>query len=93
MSTTGCAPSLLTHGLYWSDKVRRPVTKREIVSLQGFPSIASAHGSLFPVPWQSLIDELPPENCIQLMGNGMHMHVLVLVWVWILACVDKDGDT
>ena len=93
MSLTGCAPSLLTHGLYWSDEARRPMTKREIVSLQGFPSIASAHGSLFPVPWQSLIDELSPENWSQLMGNGMHMHVLVLVWVWILACVDKVGDT
>eukprot|EP00972_Heterocapsa_arctica_P070904 10475498-Heterocapsa_arctica.AAC.1 len=88
MSMNGNIIGLLTHGTMWSDAAQRPLTKREIFSLQGWPTIPSAHSDKYKIPWAALIDDTSPENCTKLSGNGMHMNVLVLVLCWALACTE-----
>ena len=89
-STSGWAVGLLTHGAIWSDRLRRTMTKREILSLQGFATIPSVHGNQFLSPWDYKLDDLKYTDCFKLSGNGMHMAVLMLVLSWSLACTEAD---
>lgn len=88
LSTDGLLLSLLTHGCMWSDQARRPLTRRELMSVQGWPSIPSAHGSAYPLPWEGLVGDLRMESWARLVGNSMHMHVLMLTMCWALACIE-----
>lgn len=89
MSTTGNMIGILIHGTVWSDKVRRPMTKCEVLSVQGFPRIPSVHGKAFPIPWAGmLLGAISHDQASQLAGNGMHMHIVVLVLCWVLACTE-----
>ena len=88
MSVNGSIIGLLTHGTMWSDAARRPLTKREILSLQGWPTIPSEHGDKYEIPWAALIEESSAESLTKLSGNGMHMNVLVLILCWALACTE-----
>ena len=90
MSTTGMAVGLLTHGCIWSGRFERYLTKREVMSLQGFPTVPDAHGSNFVLPWAHMLDELSLVAFTSLAGNGMHMHILSLVLAWGLACTERQ---
>jgi len=88
MSTNGSMIGSLTHGTMWSDSAKRPLTKREILSLQGWPTISSVHGDKYEIPWAAFIEETSAERWTKLSGNGMHMNVLVLNLCWALACTE-----
>ena len=89
MAPAGMSVGLLTHGLIWSDDAERPMTSREILSLQAWPSIPEQHGDNFAIPWLGLVNDLSLETWTKLSGNGMHMHVIVLILVWTLSCCER----
>ena len=92
MSSTGRVVGMLNHGCIWSERFRRSMTKREVLSLQGWPTIPRAHGSAFSFPWSHMLDEMTTSQVYSLTGNGMHLNVLMLVLAWGLACTEPAVD-
>ena len=72
-TSNGKCVGLLSHGLYWSDRHKRPLVQRELLWLEGFALRGSDYGATFEARDLSLA------QITDLAGNGMHMEVVVLV--------------
>jgi hypothetical protein len=85
VSTTGYCVGIMCSASVWSDQAGRLMTKHEILSMLGYPTIPRIHGDMFPIPWGAVLAGLSDNEGSELAGNAMHMHVLIIVMCYVLA--------
>ena len=81
-------PSLVTHGIWYSTKMKRHMTPRETLCVAGIPAVPAATNVL-DLPWKKALDTMRPAEVKTLAGNTMHMVAATQLQAYVIANTQK----
>ena len=82
------APTMVTHGSFYSTVAKRCLLSKEHFLMQGLP-LYSIPGVAYTCPFTNAIEKLSDISLKKLSGNGMHLAVVGTLMAYVLSTTER----